>query len=392
MMHKISSQSASRNTTTWGVLAAAVFLLANAGCEGPLTESQANGPATSLPVQTIAVSMTQDTPRTVVCFGKIVPQQQASLSFGQGGIVSQVLKATGQTVAAGEVLATVDQQKIIAQRQSVQQAIEQAEADAERLPAAQAPQANRQLATLRQQQNSLDLEIRKGQLVAPFAGSLVRSNIEVGSPVSPTMTALIVASDDSPNVIAYLDEDSTAAIRPDQVFWVGVNDTAFRTKLSDHSPAMGQAGIQQLKFEFEQPLSVTQWSYDEVVEIRFRLATSDSGYWLPGSALHQTASGEWAVFVATPSLLPESTGNLNQQDSAITDASDNAVVVQRIGRIVRQDGDQALVDDVELDGELVIVNGSHRIVPGQVVRAMAESTVLDSAKVDDERAAMEDEQ
>jgi macrolide-specific efflux system membrane fusion protein len=92
----------------WPIVAVVVVLIAGAvGLTLWLTSSST--PATGLTVTTATVSATTGTiQQTVASSGTLQPASQASLNFAVSGTVTGVNVKAGQTVTAGQVLATVD--------------------------------------------------------------------------------------------------------------------------------------------------------------------------------------------------------------------------------------------------------------------------------------------
>ena len=90
------------------IIAGVVVILAGAGGLVYWLTSSSSTP-TGLVISTTTVPVTTGTiERTVASSGTIEPASQASLNFAVSGTVTQVNVKAGQTVAAGQVLATVN--------------------------------------------------------------------------------------------------------------------------------------------------------------------------------------------------------------------------------------------------------------------------------------------
>ena len=92
----------------WPIVAVVVVLIAGAvGLTLWLTSSST--PATGLTVTTVtATATTTNIQQTVASSGTLEPASQAALNFAVSGTVTGVNVKAGQTVTAGQVLATVD--------------------------------------------------------------------------------------------------------------------------------------------------------------------------------------------------------------------------------------------------------------------------------------------
>lgn len=117
--------------------------------------------------------------------------------------------------------------------------------------------------------------------------------------------------------------------------------------------------------ELQEPLTADQWTYAEAVEVRYRLNSRDSGYWLPLSAIQSSHVGSWSVLVAeqSPSQNPPAT------EVSGSPANPSAwVAVRHDCQVQRYADGRVLVSAAGLDQALVITDGGHRLVPGQAVK------------------------
>ena len=92
----------------WPIVAAVVVLVA-AAVALPLWLTSGSSTAGGLSITTVTVPVTTGTiQQTVASSGTLEPASQANLNFAVSGTVTAVNVKAGQTVTAGEVLATVD--------------------------------------------------------------------------------------------------------------------------------------------------------------------------------------------------------------------------------------------------------------------------------------------
>jgi membrane fusion protein, macrolide-specific efflux system len=92
----------------WPLAGAAVVIIA-AAIALPLWLTSGSSPAAGLSVTTVTVPVTTGTiQQTISSSGTLEPANQASLNFAVSGTVTNVDVKAGQTVTAGQVLATVD--------------------------------------------------------------------------------------------------------------------------------------------------------------------------------------------------------------------------------------------------------------------------------------------
>jgi macrolide-specific efflux system membrane fusion protein len=92
----------------WPIIGAAVVIVA-AAIALPLWLTSGSSTAGGLSITTVTVPVTTGTiQQTVTSSGTIEPASQANLNFAVSGVVTGVNVKAGQTVTAGQVLATVD--------------------------------------------------------------------------------------------------------------------------------------------------------------------------------------------------------------------------------------------------------------------------------------------
>ena len=92
----------------WPIVAAVIVLVA-AAVALPLWLTSGSSTAGGLSITTVTVPVTTGTiQQTVASSGTLEPASQANLNFAVSGTVTAVNVKAGQTVTAGEVLATVD--------------------------------------------------------------------------------------------------------------------------------------------------------------------------------------------------------------------------------------------------------------------------------------------
>ncbi|HWF15037.1 MAG TPA: biotin/lipoyl-binding protein [Acidimicrobiales bacterium] len=92
----------------WPLSGAAVVIVA-AAIALPLWLTSGSAPAAGLSITTVTVPVTTGTiQQTVTSSGTLEPANQATLNFAVSGTVTNVAVKAGQTVTAGQVMATVD--------------------------------------------------------------------------------------------------------------------------------------------------------------------------------------------------------------------------------------------------------------------------------------------
>jgi multidrug efflux pump subunit AcrA (membrane-fusion protein) len=137
-----------------------------------------------------AANTTQQT--TVSATGTLAPQNQAYLNFPAAGTVSAVNAQLGQTVAAGQVLATENTTNLASAVTTAQAGVDAAQASLTTLNAsssattAQIAAANAQLASAQAKLTSAQTDLAGATMTAPFAGVVAQVNLTANSTVNGT--------------------------------------------------------------------------------------------------------------------------------------------------------------------------------------------------------------
>lgn len=341
--------------------------------------------------------------------GSIKPNRQADLAFPLAGRIATLKVREGDSVEEGEVLATLDARRLEAKRDRIADAVEGArkrladlDPDAEALtleqtrvraqqlrqqlnaleqdlaaipqggdPAAanaqrlialeqqvqllNATRRQEEIEQLREQVSELEgeladveLELEGAQLTAPFAGSIemrwatVGSVVAAGSPVVRLAEATRVAWVGIPVPVA-------ARLKMGQTVWLTVGGVEVQGQAVARLPQVdASTRTRTVLIELEEGGSVPDAVAGDVVNIQFYVANPRTGFWLPLTALHREFEGLWSVLVAQP----DGDGHVSQR---------------RYIEIERLENDRALVSGSLAAGDEVIVEGGHRVVPGQRV-------------------------
>ena len=122
------------------------------------------------------------------------------------------------------------------------------------------------------------------------------------------------------------------------------------------------AGSKTVWLAIQSDLEQIPWAFGQTVEVRFNLTSDRSGYWVPLSSLNQDASGLWSLYV----IERQASG-----EPLIVDVSpdvETQTVMKKIVGLLQLQNNWALVDGALSDDEMIVVNGTHRVVSGQAVQ------------------------
>jgi macrolide-specific efflux system membrane fusion protein len=175
----------------WPILGAAVVIIA-AAIALPLWLTSGSSTPTGLSITTTTVSVTTGTiQQTVASSGTIEPASQASLNFAVSGTVTAVDVKAGQTVTAGQVLATVDTTALNEQLSAAEASLTAAQ---DRLSSDEASGASTSTldsdeASLTSAESSLSTaqtNVNDASLTSTIAGTVASVSLTVGQQVTGT--------------------------------------------------------------------------------------------------------------------------------------------------------------------------------------------------------------
>ena len=334
------------------------------GCNSANDKSQSELKTQShdnvLDVNVMRLTREATTIETSVFFGTLVPNRQSRLGFGRGGLIKNAFKRVGDQVSQGERLAELQQEQLDLRKRDLEQAIKDSR---QSTPPNQAEGSSTQ--ELEAQLQKLDLELAKGVIVAPYDCIVADISAEVGDLVSQQTPVLQVVENAQPNVEANLPVKIVDRLQVGQMIWLGFGEQTAQAQLETKSPFESSAASKKIALKITTALESGAWSYGQSVEIRFLLPSDNTGFWLPWSALSRENNGLWSTLAVSPKT------NLEQTDSKDVNSDDSTATVSRkMLELVQLEDEWALVTGSLQEGEFVIVNGLHRIVPGQRVKTI----------------------
>ena len=312
-----------------------------------------------LKVNVSVVKRVESTTETVVVYGRLVPVRESRLGFEQGGKVKEVRKTTGDRVAEGDVIAFLESGELDKQREQLLTSLEQTRQRLRSATRETAASLQQQIRQVEGQGKGIETELKRRVIVAPFAGLVSEVKVQQGEIAAPAATFVVVVLDEPPQVVASLTEKMASRVLAGKTVWAGLGDRAVELKVKSSSEVRGPIPGKTIEFTIQETLPDDSWSYDDVVELRFREAVETPGCWLPLNALQGGIGDTWYVFA----VVFNADANGNQ---------DFRAEVRPVDIRLLQNG-EAFVESVLTSGESVIVDGTHRIVPGQQVTPVTNS-------------------
>lgn len=354
-----------------------VSLIACSPEEPPATALADDDGAFALPVTARPVVLQNRYEVTEAYAGRVVSHRQSALGFERGGRLVEVRVDQGDRVEAGQVLAVLDRDALLAREQEWLAQVAQSEArlglarltsgrtrnlaasdSASRQQLDQATYEERalaaQLAGAQASLAAVRVDLADSELVAPFAGVITARLADEGTVVAAGQPLLELIEDRELEVEIGLPVERAVGLTPGSRHPLEIDGRTVEAEL--------QVVVSQVR-----PGTRTQVAVFRLIDpppmIRSgsmaRLALTRTipgdGFWVPIGALAESRRGLWSVYA-----LREADGH-----------AERFRLDRRQVEVIHTEADRAFVRGTVQDGESLMATGLHRVVPGQLVRVVA---------------------
>lgn len=299
--------------------------------------------------------------------GQIEPPQTATLSFEQGGTLNSVLVQEGDTVRAGEVIATLDDRLIKAERDQLRASKEalQAQRELQSLNNERANQLNKRgfASTQTLDQNrlglvelnarmaeidagllSVDVRLEKLTIAAPFAGQVSIRHVDPGTTVGNGQAVVTLVDDALPIFRVGVEPDLADTLSAGKTVDVRFGNKVVAAEIVGTLPTLDP--ITRTRTIRARLRDETQLSYGLTGEMQIEQVVEANGAWLPLTAIEDGVRGLWTIK---------------------TVAEDETVAIEAV-EMLHAEERRAFVRGTFSAETRVISDGLHRVVAGQPVR------------------------
>jgi RND family efflux transporter MFP subunit len=206
----------------------------------------------------------------------------------------------------------------------------------------------RLITDLEVQIQELDRQLAEGTLTAPYDGIVTLQHVSTGAVVSAGMPIVRLVQQDAFDVWVGMPAEIVDDLSADQEVMVHANGEHQAARLHAKLPELDETTRTRTVILRPIPEYSTGVVPGEIVQVQLRWSDSVAGFWLPISSLNRPDEGPWSIYVVE--------GRPGSQ-----------VVARRNIEVVHQQNGQVFARGNLVDGELVIADGTHRIVPRQQV-------------------------
>ena len=205
------------------------------------------------------------------------------------------------------------------------------------------------LDSIQAQVERLEIEIADSELKAPFAGTVVKRFGDEGDLLSAQQPLFEILETGRLEARIGVPSRLIPALSDSDYFVLRANDLEFTGKLDNVVAQVDPATRTQTVVIAIDDASPSGIADGQLVRMKVNERVAARGFQVPVTALATGSRGLWNVYALD--------GN----------ADSDTVVRDRVVEVLHTDGEQAVVRGALHEGERIVVDGIHRIVPGQVV-------------------------
>ncbi|WP_019505140.1 efflux RND transporter periplasmic adaptor subunit [Pleurocapsa sp. PCC 7319] len=197
---------------------------------------------------------------------------------------------------------------------------------------------------------NLDISITKSSLKAPFEGIVAARNLDEGTVVETGQSILRLVEDIQPEVKVGLPLAMVSKMELGSEQQVKIAGTNFSAIVNAILPEVDPATRTRSVILKLAPSASNQVAPGQITRLAVSQTSSTDGYWLPINALVKADKGLWSCL-------------------AVVKTDNNQTKIERrYVELLETQEDRVLVRGTLQPGDSIVVNGTHRFVPGQLVR------------------------
>lgn len=373
------------------VMGTVILVLSLAGYRpAPALAAEDVTPAAPLPVVATAAKRVSGYEVRGRYVGRVVGRRTSDLGFDTSGLLDAVLVREGDRVKKGDVLARLNATRLEAHRHRLlaEQALARAtyketeaklalaKITAERQKSLlRSDNVSRQaydearfeeqaiLATLEANSAAIkqaeaavaatDADIALARIVAPFDGIVVARMVDEGVALGSATPVLRLIEDAAMEVRIGVPPAVAADLKTEQTYDIEIFGKAYRGRLRAVLDALDLATrTVPAIFVIDGRLDGAPLRSGELAILEVTNFVADEGYWLPLGALVGGRRGLWDALALMP----------------MEDEPELYRTVRRGVEVLQTEAERVFVRGAIADGDLIVTDGIHRIVPGQIVR------------------------
>ncbi len=305
--------------------------------------------------------------------GMFEASRTTRLSFERQGRVTKVHFDEGEPVSKGQIVAMLDVSRLKVQRLGLRARLRELEAQSGLAVATLARQTTLNKKGWQSQQKldearfksaqlsasiervkasveSINIEIAKSALKAPYSGVVASRSIDEGSVVNPGSPVIDIVEAGLRRARVGVSVQAANSLRIDRSYRLVSNGRQFKGRLFSKRPDL-ETGTRTVTALFEVG-DAAKLPIGEIVELVIDRQIRIEGAWLPISALSEGAKGLWTVL-------------------SVVQKEQKTIVVRRAVEVLHVEDGRAFVRGNFTPVSQIVIDGTNRINPGQKVALAA---------------------
>lgn len=202
----------------------------------------------------------------------------------------------------------------------------------------------------------IDVDLRKSTLKAPFDGTIARRLADEGTVVKAGRPIFRLIEDQVLEAWIGLPVHATQGLVEESKQRVKIDGRYFDATVAGRFPEVDAATRTRTIVLRLEDSAAGHVVHGQIVRLQMEETVEEGGYWLPLAALTKGARGLWTSFVVVQADPNEST-----QPELFR-------VERRDIEVLHAESSRVLVRGTLNAGDRVVTSGTHRVVPGQLVR------------------------
>jgi len=203
----------------------------------------------------------------------------------------------------------------------------------------------------------VEVDLKKSTLTAPFDGTIARRFVEAGTVVDAGRQVFRLVEDGALEAWIGLPALTAARLAVGSMQRITIQGESFDSVVASRFPEVDPATrTRTVVLELDNSAS-GRIVHGQVVRLELEETAEAAGFWLPTTAITQGERGLWSAFVGE-----------DERSSDGSTHTDLFRVASRDLEVLHTESDRVLVRGTLHAGEQVIMGGTHRVVPGQLVR------------------------
>lgn len=302
--------------------------------------------------------------------GQLEAKSRAVIGFELAGTFTESLVDEGQYVKQGELIGQLDTKRLQAQQAELRATLVRANADARlaklsekriaklvanNLESTQVLDeaedatisANARVDEIQAQINSVNVQLEKSNLYAPFNGTILTRNLDPGSVVSQGQTVFVMQQDAALEARIALGEQDASELVAGQSVTLLYRDQRIPAQVKSIAQ---QRSVQTRTVDVIFTLDGQQTSVlpGDLISFEVNKTIEQKGAWVPLSALTSSIRGLWSLYM-------------------LEETDNRTMISTRSVNVLYTSKDRAYVAGAIEQSDKFVRNGSQRLVPGQQV-------------------------